>query len=215
MKVKQKQGTRGSLKWLQLCVNGQPEVLQHVELGDVTWLSPLKADDYAEYRDAAFLDCVKLGHHAHDLAAFWPARGPQWDALGRAGDKVVLVEAKAYLKEMVSTCAAGEASKARISAAFRQVCDDLGVLDHTPWLTGYYQLANRIAHLWFLRQAGVDAHLLLVGFVNDADMKGPTVAAKWETAYRVAEAGLGIAAGHKLSPYIHHIYPDVRRIGVS
>ena len=64
----------------------------------ITWRSPLRSDDFAEYRDADFLKVVGLEEWSGALAEFWPQRGPQWDALGvsNQGD-VLLVEAKAHL----------------------------------------------------------------------------------------------------------------------
>ena len=59
---------------------------------------------------------------------------------------------------------------ADLEAAFAQVKKALGVAAHNDWTKDYYQYANRIAHLWWLRGNGVDAHLLFVDFLNDADV---------------------------------------------
>jgi hypothetical protein len=209
MRVAQPPGRRGSLKWLQLAVNRRPDLLLHPATGPVGWLSPLKADGYAEYRDHAFLRLIGYEHLSDDLAAFWPARGPQWDALGMAGETVVLVEAKAHIAEMLSSpCAAGTASLARIKAALDSVRLTLGARAGADWSTSFYQLANRLAHLYFLRRCGVDARLLLVGFVGDRDMGGPRSAAEWNVAYQVANYAMGLSPTHALSPFIHHIHPD-------
>jgi hypothetical protein len=45
------------------------------------WRSPLAGEKYAEYAGAAFLRRLGLDAHAAALSGFWPARGPQWDAL--------------------------------------------------------------------------------------------------------------------------------------
>lgn len=212
MRIEQKRGTRGSQKWLQVCVNRYPELLDVPAMGPVEWKSPLGDDSYAEYRDAAFLKRLGLERLSDALAAFWPARGPQWDALGVNGNKFVLVEAKAHLAEMKSSCAAGPKSRQQIEKAFKQVCDDLGFADPARWVDDYYQLANRIAHLWFLRQHGVDAHLLLIGFINDEEMRGPKKPEEWRSEYKRVESVLGISPGHALSAYIHHVFPDVRNL---
>ena len=142
--------------------------------------------------------------------ANWPARGPQWDALGRAGETVVLVEAKAHLRELLSPpSAAGATSLAQIEAAFAGVRSDLGVVTDILWTQTYYQLANRIAHLHFLRKHGVDARLLLVGFIGADDVGGPATAAEWGVAYRQAFRAMALPGQHKLSPFIHHVHPDV------
>ena len=216
MRVVQPNGVRGSLKWLQHAVNRRPELLLHSAIGPVEWLSPLASDGHAEYRDRAFLRLIGHENLAEDLAAFWPARGPQWDALGRAGNTVVLVEAKAHVKEMLSPpCSAGAASRARIESAFAETRADLGVSGGAPWIQVFYQLGNRIAHLWFLRSRGVDARLLLVSFVGDRDLAGPATAAEWEAAYQVAFHAIGLPPKHKLAAFIHHVHPDVEALAAG
>jgi hypothetical protein len=91
MKVSQPIGTKGSLKWIQTLINDFPYILdQHVinQLGldyrTINWLSPQKDDNYAEYRDEDFLEILGLKQFKKKLHGFWPKRGPQWDALGRA-----------------------------------------------------------------------------------------------------------------------------------
>ena len=96
--------TKGSQRWLQWLVNEAPELLdQPIGLGPIEWRSPLRADDYAEYRDQAFLDLLDIRLPTRPLAFFWPRGGPQWDGLGRAASgEVILVEAKAHLNELYS-----------------------------------------------------------------------------------------------------------------
>lgn len=128
MKVKQKPGDKGSLQWIQAVVD-QPAALNrairarvglapHVEL---EWRSPLASDDWAEYRDAAFLQRLGLDYLIAPLARFWPRRGPQWDALALASTgEVLLVEAKAHVNELRSTCKASPASRAKIQRALTE-----------------------------------------------------------------------------------------------
>ena len=293
MRVAQPEGTRGSLKWMQRAVAWRPDVLQPGALPPLDWVSPLAWDDFAEYRDAAFLARLGLDGLAPALAAFWPRRGPQWDGLARFDGGVVLAEAKAHLAEFDSPAsAAGATSAAQIAAAFAKVQADLqhgpavldsefavsetsspavsvgvmpvpeksdpslkglrepasatprqtaaspGVADppaahpippgHAPlsrqttmaapqgkhppdpprWDRVYYQYANRLAHLWFLRAQGVDAHLLLIGFLGDTERGGPSDAEDWHAAYSRADAALGLPRRHALTPFIHHLSPD-------
>ena len=100
----QQSGTRGSQRWLQHFVNHDPLVLDAaIGVGPIKWLSPLSSDDFAEYRDKAFLDRLGITLHRRPLDSFWPSRGPQWDALGRADSgECVLVEAKAHVAEVFS-----------------------------------------------------------------------------------------------------------------
>ncbi|MDF1853839.1 hypothetical protein [Pseudooceanicola sp.] len=188
-------------------------MIQPAGLAEVRWVSPIATDDFAEYRDAAFLDRLGLASHRDALADFWPKRGPQWDALGVAGTAVVLVEAKAHLREFnTPPSQAAEVSRRRIATAFDQVRAALHVTSGADWAEANYQFANRLAHLWWLRDRGVDAHLLFVGFLNDQDMNGPTHASDWHQAFASATEKLGLAAEHGLSPFIHHATPDVTEL---
>jgi hypothetical protein len=186
-------------------------VLSTPALGRIEWVSPLREDGFAEYRDASFLRRLDLDHLAYSLGEFWPRRGPQWDALGQAAEKTILVEAKARLPEFVSPASqASKASLLKIEGAFARVKQDLGIDQGFDWTQEYYQYANRIAHLWWLRENGVDAHLMFVDFMHDADVGGPSDIQTWRQAYAGADARLGLPPRHALSPYMHHVYPDTR-----
>ena len=196
---------------MQRAVAQHPDLLRPPGMASLDWRSPLAEDDHAEYRDASFLDRLGLGAHREALAAFWPTRGPQWDGLALGPDgAVILAEAKAHVREFLSPpSAASEKSRGKIDAAFAAVRGDLDVTTRTDWCEVFYQYANRLAHLWFLRREGVDAHLLLVGFLGDADMGGPRTAEAWRAAYLCADHALGLRHGHALRPFIHHVYPEV------
>lgn len=216
-RIAQPAGTRGSLKWIQRCVNERPSALDPLILAkldgasQITWRSPRADDDFAEYRDAAFLERIGAERLAGDLAAFWPTGGPQWDALGITdrGD-ALLIEAKAHIAEMLSPATqASPASRSRIEAALAETVQALGATPKADWCETFFQLANRFAHLHFLRSRGVSAWLVLVNFVGDEDMDGPSTAAEWEAAYQVALHVMGLPARHKLSRYVVHAYTTV------
>lgn len=218
MRVRQKEGCRGSLKWIQRAVAQRPELLQPEGLAPIRWLSPLAADGYAEYRDAAFLDQLGLGHLADRLSLFWPSRGPQWDALGLAGDVPVLVEAKAHTAEFFSPASQAQAaSLEQISRAFAQVQDDLGLSAPSDWAKLFYQYANRIAHLWWLHEQHVDAHLVFVSFLGDdaPGIRGPKSAETWRALFAAADYTLGLPARYRLSRYIHHVTPEVSALSAG
>lgn len=213
-------GTRGSLKWIQRAVNDRTNnlddvVLRHLsDARSIQWLSPLRVDEFAEYRDEAFLHLVGAGDLQNELANFWPRRGPQWDALGRSdtGD-ILLVEAKAHIAEMLSPATqASEASRAFIEKSLAEVVSALKATPRAPWSTTFFQLANRIAHLWFLRSHGKPAWLVLVGFTNDIEMGGPASSQEWHAAYQVAMHVMGLGAQHPMARYIIHAHPDVREL---
>ena len=220
-RVVQPRGSRGSLKWIQRAVNERPSALNTpllAALGGATaieWLSPLAGDDFAEYRDAAFLERLGAGALASELSAFWPERGPQWDALARSdrGD-LLLVEAKAHIPELFSPATqAGEISRPKIETALAATCATLGAEPQAPWSQTFFQLANRLAHLWFLRSRGQPAWLVLVNFVGDTDMHGPETAREWEAAYLVAAHVMGLPARHAFAKHVIHLYPHVADLG--
>jgi len=102
---------KGSQKWLQKVVNETPDVLNAQiinqlnlpETETITWLSPLAADDFAEYQDQTFLDLLQIKLPDVSLKDFWPTRGPVWDGPVRSDSgKVFLIEAKAHIPEMNS-----------------------------------------------------------------------------------------------------------------
>ena len=171
-------------------------------------------DDRAEYRDKAFLERVGLERLSGELEAFWPKRGPQWDALAVTDrNDVLLVEAKAHIRELCSSgSSAGPVSRARLVDALTQTAASLGATRRAPWQDTFYQLANRLAHLDFLRAQGVSTWLVLVNFVGDKEVGGPSTRNEWEAAYTVAHYAMGLPSNHRLSRYIIHLYPDVAHL---
>ncbi len=85
----------------------------------------------------------------------------------------------------------------------------LGANPRAPWTEIFYQLTNRLAHLYFLRTHGQKAWLVLVNVVGDTDMRGPASPQEWEAAYQVVRHVLGIKDRNRLSKYIVHVYPSV------
>lgn len=208
----QPDGGKGSQRWLQHLVATNPAALQPPGLPPLTWVSPRAADGFAEYSDADFLDQLGLARLAPALGAFWPQGGPRWDGLALAGGSVVLVEAKAHVAEALSTPSAARspASRARIAASLSRAKQALGADDRSDWARCFYQYANRLAHLWWLRQQGVDAHLLFVGFIHAPDVPHPATESAWEALYLAANHALGLTPRHPLAGAIHHIHPDPR-----
>ena len=217
MRVIQPAGERGSLKWIQRAVNEDwpslnDPITKCTNGGEVKWLSPLQSDDFAEYRDEDFLRKIGQEKLASALKTYWPARGPQWDALGRTSNgDVLLVEAKAHIGELCSPGTAASAdSRSQIEAAFENLRSKLRTNSNgAPWTGYFYQLANRVAHLDLLRTNGVSAWLILVNFLGARDVKGPLTTEAWEAAYEVAFHVIGLTRRNALSPYILHVYPNV------
>lgn len=220
MRCPQPEGARGSLKWIQRAINHHPQILNEVLLERlpnaerIHWLSPLEADEFAEYRDTEFLQRIGAEHLSDALHSFWPKAGPQWDALARSdnGD-VLIVEAKAHVGELCSPATgASEISRRQIEAALRETAHFLDAEPRAPWATCLYQLTNRLAHLYFLRKHSVPAWLVLMNFVHDTEMGGPDSEKEWKAAYQVAWYVLGLGERNKLAPYIIEVHPDVRQL---
>jgi hypothetical protein len=178
---------KGSQRQLQDYVNKAPSELNQQIFGAISslprsyglrWVSPLKGkaeeEGYQEYSDAKFLIAVRQAELSFELQRFWPSGGPSWDALaivytgGLPG--VLLVEAKAHPGEIASSCGArDQMSKQKINAGLNATKSWLGVGKRSDWFSQYYQSANRLAHLYFLREiAKVPAWLANIYFVDDA-----------------------------------------------
>ena len=222
MRIVQKTGTRGSLMYIQRLLAHRPELLDERlrEAGAlssdarVRWVSPLQNDEWAEYRDAAFLDRLGRGDLAPALAEFWPSRGPQWDALGVSGNRLILVEAKAHVGELASSCGAkAKSSRDKITRALEATKTALGAPPSADWLTGYYQLANRLAHLEFLKARGADARLVLLQFTGNTGMPTSSTREAYDAAILDAFAHLGIdIATSRMLNSVLHIHVDVEEI---
>ena len=216
--------THGSRYWIQRYVNEQPETLNVLAISGsptlsvfgpsvVTWKSPLAQENYREYRDG-FLQVLGLEEHAAKRQQFWPATGPQWDALATIDNDhgehgVLLVEAKAYPSESFGdgSDANGE-SRTLIARSLDTVKRYCGVAPETDWTGRAYQIANRLAFLYFLEEVcHVPTWLLFVNFINDSSHH-PTSMAQWVEHYTRLFRELGL---HSKSPLLARtiiVFPD-------
>jgi hypothetical protein len=221
-RVPQELCNEGSQKWLQILVNRRSELIDRLILersglksgSKIEWLSPLEADDYAEYCDQEFLERLGIGTLKRPLHDFWPNQGPHWDALARTdrGD-LILVEAKAHIPEMESnpTGAKGH-SLVKIRRSLESVKLFYGIDSDIDWCEKYYQYANRIAHLYFLRELnGLPAHLFFLYFVGDEDMKGPAMESEWRDVIGTVHRTLGIE-GTVLSDSLIDVFVNVHSL---
>jgi hypothetical protein len=198
----------GSQHQIQLYVNKHAATLSQSVIvanpsvprdAQIEWVSPLQNKQYQEYWDGAFLDALGLGAFRQELADFWPKRGPHWDALakvehaGKLG--AILVEAKAHPTEIYNDTGSDASPESRkiIEASLRRTCEWLKVAYGAIWTGSLYQSANRLAHLYFLREvARVDARLVNVYFLDDRGFK-PTSRDEWVPALAKVKTELGIA----------------------
>lgn len=166
---------------------------------EIAWLSPIAADDYAEYFDESFLE--RLGVPLEDLRVplfnFWPRGGPRWDGLARTNSgKLILVEAKAYIEEGVDFGSrASPSSLEKISEALDRAKLAYAARAKAPWPSPFYQYANRLAHLFFLRELNdLDAYLVFLYFADAPDVPESCSIEEWRGAVRLIEKSLGLGA---------------------
>jgi hypothetical protein len=158
---------------------------------------------------------------------FWPQTGnvPNWDAVGllesNSCREYLLVEAKAHVEELQSSCGASEkggldmirkALDATINAnGFKANVED--------WLSHYYQYANRLAHLHFLLQHDVSARLVFIYFCGDnwggnklsngESPKCPKSEQEWGAYIKATHKRLGLNGQSKLEERVHSLFLPV------
>ncbi len=205
--------TRRSEELSQKISQGLPDLaLLHPRLH---WVSPLEKDRFVEYQDAVFLKACGLKHLSDELKAFWPRRGPVWDALAsiefekdKNSKGILLVEAKSYPAEIYgSGCKATPKSRKKIEDALNRIKKLCGVSRDNDWTGPLYQSANRLAHLYFFREiAGMPAWLVNINFLNDPH--SPTDREEWEKQLKKVKAELGFS-GEGI-PYTADIFLEAR-----
>ena len=196
--------SKGSKYHIQRWVNEYTEDLQRA-IGEafpalancrLRWVSPLTCELFREYQDREFLQAIGQDCLESELADFWPTGGPQWDALAVLEGPdvgVVLVEAKAYPEEAENRhCRAAGASLTKISERLDEVKATLGAEMTADWLGSRYQVANRLAHLSFLRAHGVQAWYVQICFCDDLTHR-PTTRARWREALPGLWGDLGLS----------------------
>ena len=210
---------RGSQRWLQIAVNRFPDVIDDAISGSmgldqhekIEWLSPLESEDFIEYRDQAFLERLGINPRHRQLSDFWPARGPVWDGLARTSAGCSLqIEAKANIPEFDSspTRVSGR-SLTKITEALGKIRTFLRIRAETDWTICFYQYANRLSHLYFLKELnGIDAALVFVYFSGDTTIpsRDPVSREGWKAAIGLATNHLGIRLS---SPWIRENVVDV------
>lgn len=173
----------------------------------------------AEWKGISFLKANSRLERAWE--DFWPTgRGiHNWDAIakldfGSSSEEWLLVEAKANLEEIKSSCGARD-GLAKIKTAFADVKSALGVVSDRDWLSPYYQYCNRVAALHFLNANGVRSHLLFIYFCGDlwkrsgAQPTCPKTESDWQPALRDQAQHVGLPPRHPLAERIHSLYPPV------
>ena len=183
-------GEKGSQHRMRAWVNDAPEDLNahllgwsslaHFQDGEPRWLSPIEPD-YTEIRDSLWQK-AQLPGKSPQRERWWPHRGPQWDAVAalrgpRHEPGVLLVEAKSHPAEVLSTASAKyHESEAMIMRALAETKRYLGVDERQDSTSPYYQMANRLAFLYFLRvRQEIPAWLVFLYFVDDQFLKSKSL----------------------------------------
>lgn len=217
---------KGSQMWTQVLVNHYPGLLNgKIEAGtdgqvpaqSIQWVSPLASADYLEHRGSKFISELGISLPNKPLAHFWPDPGPQWDALAKTDSgQAILVEAKSHTPEMRGSGSGVEdiRNKNLIDSSLEETKAYLGANSSANWRTSrYYQYANRLAHLYFLRALnGVDAYLVMLYFLNDTAQNGPSGIRWWQAAMAERDFTLKLPEQHRLSDYVIPVFLDVGEI---
>jgi hypothetical protein len=151
--------------------------------------------------------------------SFWPQTGNQqnWDAVGRMEidgiENWLLIEAKAHIEEIKSDCGAKEPALSKINSALKTAFDHFGLLPNHDLKKGYYQYANRIAVLYFLRENGIPAKLLFIYFIGDKNPykldKCPKSKEEWKESLRAQNEWLGLDPEKKKEIGIYELFLHV------
>jgi hypothetical protein len=211
------------------------KVLDAVGGDAVAWLD-CDFDPHADWldRELSGLDFLSGDDPARrEWASHWPQRGnpPNWDAVGRircdGSDEWLLVEAKANVQELASSCRAKEGEgRRRIEATLAGARAALGAPADRDWLNGYYQYRNRLAVLDLLNRNHAPARLLFIYFLGDRGSEEageggryartcPADAAGWRKALDQQRAHVGLPPNHALSGRVHELFLDVCPRGQS
>ena len=142
---------------------------------------------------------------------FWPQRGNShnWDGIFKVGNTWYFVEAKAHLDEAFQNCGAKNTdSRKKIINAFEMTCGNKDLAK--KWIeSNSYQLANRMAFLYFCKENGIDAKLCYISFLNGFK-KTPRLnvenASDWEKIWNEEYHNLQLTEEQKKN--IFHVYID-------
>lgn len=193
-------------------------VMEAVGADGITWLD-FPFDARRPWLDGEWKGLDFLPADSPALAAWrrlWPRRGnpPNWDAVGCVTvggvTEWLLVEAKANVEEMRSSCQASpDGGRPAIERVLADTKAALGVAGDRDWLNGHYQLCNRLAVLHLLTRHGVPARLLFIHFLGDRGGAGrtcPATADAWSAELAAQDAHVGLPPVHPLSGRVHRMF---------
>jgi hypothetical protein len=122
------------------------------------------------------------------------------------------VEAKANIPEIMTNIQAK--SKKAISQIEKSLFETkkyLNCQSGLNWEHGFYQYANRIAHLYFLRRiCSVNAFIVFIYFLN-GHTRLLTSRKEWNGVIKLQKQLLGLRR-HKLQQYVADVFIDVNQL---
>jgi len=123
-----------------------------------------------------------------------------------------LAEAKANIPEINSSIQAKFAdSISKIHASLHETQKFLNFKKASNWEEGFYQYANRIAHLYFFRElCCIGAYLIFIYFTCDPTHIS-TTQKEWKGAIKLQKQLMGLKR-HKLQKYVADVFIDVKDI---
>lgn len=105
---------------------------------------------------------------------------------------------------------AGEQSLALINQSLDEVKTGLGIGAQIDWTKTYYQYANRVAHLYYLRELNeIKAFLINVFFIGDHSVNGPASIKEWQVPIEQTKKLLWLDHPNILQPYMFDLFIDV------
>ncbi len=91
-----------------------------------------------------------------------------------------------------------------------------GAAEASDWMTGYYQAANRLAFLYYLRaRRSIPTWLFFIYFIGDSfEVDGvpqqcPTNEAEWKPAIAAMHEALGLPACHPMTHFAREVFLPV------
>lgn len=200
---------KGSKFQMQTLVNEKPHSLNS-KIGDsLTWISPLKKDEYREYqlnnKEISKLLDLKEGA----FKDFWPSRQSQWDGIAIGKSRTLyLFEAKSHLNEIQpgKNGKSEENNKLKYTSIMQMAKDVFEIQENNEtqkiWCKKYYQISNRIAFQQKLIQLSKDSKkfnnvvMVFLNFVNDRtwqnDKKMVDTSEKWDNHFDNILSNMGI-----------------------
>lgn len=187
--------------WLRKLINNHPDLLNNHLFDNkiiskketIEWLSPVSNDEHAEYYDIEFLERLGIDNNKLKvpLKEFWPSSGPRWDGLGKTNtNKYFIIEAKAHIEEAVDYSSGATAIKSinLIEKSIEEAKNFYSDNQSAYWQKPFYQYANRLAHLYYLKELNdLNVFVIFIYFCNAPDVAKPTNKEEWNGHIRTLD----------------------------